>query len=28
VPDEALLVPQGPDLGAPADAPEPAGTHA
>jgi Fe-S cluster assembly ATP-binding protein len=28
VPDEALLVPQGPDLGAPADAPVPAGTHA
>jgi Fe-S cluster assembly ATP-binding protein len=28
VPDEALLVPQGPDLGAPVDAPEPAGTHA
>jgi len=30
VPDEALLVPQGPDLGAPADidAAEPAGTHA
>jgi Fe-S cluster assembly ATP-binding protein len=28
VPDEALLVPQGPDLGEPETSPEPAGTHA